>query len=184
MINLVFIVVARAANGRTCFFGLDWTADPPQQPREPTVAAAFANNPTGEPATVTTAQGLQARDPPTPPRPPRPGPGQAATEDQTAPWRACSQCGCYEPFQHITAECCLASYGVPCTFGDSDMPAPPAAPGGWGGLGGEALGLHLLDDLKQEVLQLGAALQLSQVPRVRPLGLLLLRLRRFVHEAF
>ena len=39
-------------------------------------------------------------------------------------WRACLECGCYEPFQCMTEECCWKTSGRSCVF---QIPATPSA---------------------------------------------------------
>ena len=35
-------------------------------------------------------------------------------------WRVCTRCGCYEPFQDKTDECCRVEFGLACVFADPE----------------------------------------------------------------
>ena len=43
-------------------------------------------------------------------------------EEQQAGWRVCGRCGCQEPFQGITEECCMKTEGRECVFADGPNP--------------------------------------------------------------
>ena len=57
--------------------------------------------------------------------------GEVATIRRPPPkprvdWRICINCGCYEPFERLTEECCWNEFGKECVF--ITMLASPQGP--------------------------------------------------------